>query len=196
MKNFEIVPMDFPGDKYEIAGWEIEYGDTPGFQGIREFILENQTLENQTLENQTYRGLHEVIETNHEIYPIGDDEIKYSFVVKTKNKDIIAWLLLDEFDINTTEPELFLQYICIHPLYQNKGYGEAILSEILQNPKKYMAAKPANIFAYIKKTNLQSQKLFNKFNFQFRQLLSDQNYLRAETKEPILTSETSSEPTQ
>jgi ribosomal protein S18 acetylase RimI-like enzyme len=185
MKNFEIVPMDFPGDKYEIAGWEIEYGDTPGFQGIREFILENQT----------YRGLHEVIETNHEIYPIGDDEIKYSFVVKTKNKDIIAWLLLDEFDINTTEPELFLQYICIHPLYQNKGYGEAILNEILSNPKKYLAAKPTNFFAYIKKNNIGSQKLFKKFNFNLRQLLNDVNYLKAETKEPKLLQESqSSEP--
>lgn len=150
MKKFDIVPMNLNSDKYEIASWEIDHANTPGFERIKEFILENQT----------YRGLCEVIETNHELYPIGDDEIKYSYVAKTKNKEIIAWILFDEFDINTTEPELFLQYICIHPLYQNKGYGEAILSEILQNPKKYMAAKPSKVFAYVKKIILKAINYF------------------------------------
>ena len=186
MRKFNIVPMDLPGDKYEIGGWETEYGDTPSFQTIREFILENQT----------YRGLAEVIETNHEIYPIGDDEIKYSYVAKTtRDNKIIAWILLDEFDINTTEPELFVQYICIHPLYQNKGYGEAILNEILSNPKKYLASNPSNFFAYIGRNNIGSQNLFKKFNFNLRPLLRDANYLRAETKEPkLVQAKKSSEP--
>ena len=58
-----------------------------------------------------------------------------------------------------------------------------------------MVAKPANVFAYIRSNNLASQKLFKKFNFNLRQMLTDKNYVRAETKEPKLIPDTaSSEP--
>ena len=177
LKDFHIEPMNATNDRLEIASWEQLYSDTPGFEQIKHFILEDQT----------YHGLNEVIWNNLELYPVGDDELKYSYVARTNDEEIIAWILLDEFDINTTEPELFIQYVCIHPLYQKQGYGEAILKEILFNAKKYIAVKPSNTFAYIHKDNIASQNLFKKFNFSLSDLLQNCHYHKAQTQEPKLT---------
>lgn len=178
LKKFTIEPMDKENDRLEVASWEHIYSDTPGFQQIKHFIMEDNT----------YHGLNEVIWNNLELVPIGDDELKYSYVAKINDGTIIAWILLDEFDINTTEPELFIQYVCIHPLYQQQGYGEAILKEILFNAKNYVAAQPSNTFAYIHKENIASQNLFKKFNFSLGPLLQNTHYFKAQTKEPMLVS--------
>ena len=175
--NISIEHMKFPEDKNEIADWENKYKDDKDFESIAHYILEDQT----------YMGLGEVIETNHEIYAIGDDERKYAFVAKNEQNEIIAWSLVDFFDITTEKPEMFIQYIVVHPKMQHKGYGEAVAKELILNAKKYLGTQPKNFFAYIDKTNVSSKKLFEKFGFGFRSM-SDQ-FLKAETNEPKLESD-------
>ena len=177
--NISIVPMKFPEDKNEIASWEDKYKNDKDFESIAHFILEDQT----------YVGLGEVIETNHEIFAIGDDEKKYAFSAKNKNGEIVAWSLVDFFDINTDKPEMFIQYIVVHPKMQHKGYGEAVAKELILNAKKYLGGQPKNFFAYIDKTNHSSRRLFEKFGFGFKSMTAQ--FLKAETSEPKLESESS-----
>ena len=179
-KKINIQPMLFPEDKNEIASWQAAYGDTPEFESIQKYILEGQT----------YYGLNEVIETNYEIMPIGDDERRLAFVAKSNDDEIIAWILVDAFDLNTSMPEMFVQYICIHPLYQNQGYGTEIAKEILLNAKQYIGVKPYAIFSYIHKNNTASMNLFKKFNFSISHMHGD--YSRASSKEPKLMADNSS----
>lgn len=176
LQDFKIEPMDIEKDRLELDSWEKSFPDTPGFQQIKRFILEGDT----------YYTLGEVVWNNIEVYPVGEDEIKYSYVAKTNDGTIIAWILIDEFDLNTNEPELFIQYICIHPLFQKQGYGEAILKEILFNYNKYIAVKPSNTFAYIHEDNISSQNLFKKFNFTLSELMQNCHYHKAQTQEPKL----------
>jgi len=172
--NISIQPMIFPDDKNEIASWEEKYKNDKDFESIAHYILEDQT----------YMGLGEVIETNHEIFAIGDDERKYAFVAKNTNGEIVAWALIDFFDITTQKPEMFIQYIVVHPKMQHKGYGEAVAKELIFNAKKYIGGQPKNFFAYIDKTNLSSRKLFEKFGFGFKSMTAQ--FLKAETNEPRL----------
>lgn len=176
LEKFTIEPMSLNDDRLEIASWAHRYSDEPGFQGIQKFILENKK----------YHGLDEVIWNNLMLYPISDDERKYTYVAKIKDGTIIGFVMLDEFDINTTEPELIIQYICLHPHYQHQGYGEAILQEILFHTKKYMPVKPSNTFAYVHKDNIASLALFKKFNFDIGTLLTNSDYHKVQTQEPKL----------
>lgn len=177
MNKLKIVPMKFPEDKIEISNWEKKYNGTEGFELIKHYILEDDI----------FYGLDEVIETNHEILPIGDDEKKLAFVGKL-NDEIVAWILIDAFDLTTTEPEMFLQYIVINPEYQHKGIGTAIAKELFLKPEKYIGVKPNSIFSYIDKTNIASQKLFAKFNFQLKP--TQKNFMRAVSYEPKLLKDT------
>lgn len=170
-----ILPMKFPEDKQEIADWETKYKDNPNFGSIRHFILEDDT----------YHGLAEVIETNHEIFPIGDDEKKLAYVAKNENNEIVAWSFLDVFDLSTNKPQMFLQYIVINPEFQHMGYGTEFAKELFFNAKKYIGVKPSEIFAYIKTNNEASISLFSKFNFSLVPM-SGTSYFRAITKEPKL----------
>ena len=68
--NLSIALMNFPDDKDEIASWQEKYHGDKDFESIEHFILEDQT----------YMSLGEVIETNHEIFAIGDDEKKLAFI--------------------------------------------------------------------------------------------------------------------
>lgn len=176
-KPITIEPMRFPQDKREIAAWETEFGGKPEFDSIQKYILEGQT----------YYGLDEVIETNNEIFPIGQNEQLLSLVAK-QDKKIIAWILADVFDLQEENPQLFIQYICLHPLYQNKGYGTEILKELLLSPEKYFGAVPRYVFAKIDKTNIASQNLFKSFGFDITPITND--YVSAHTEEPKLISET------
>lgn len=173
MENeIRITAMQFPEDKQEIAKWEEEFDSSPEFSSIRRFILENNL----------FYGLDEVIETNHEIIPIGEDEKKLALVAKNKDNKIISWILIDAFDLTTENPSMFLQYIVLHPEYQNKGYGTKILNELFSNTKKYIGIKPKETFCYIHKDNIASQKLFNKFNFSLETTYPP--YLKASAAEP------------
>ena len=172
--KLNILPMDFINDKNEIANWEFLYGNTPEFDSIREFILEGQT----------FHGLKEVIYVNSEIYPIGNDERQFSLVAKNENNEVVAWILCDVFNLTTDKPEMYLQYIVIHPMHQHKGYGTQIAKEIFLSPKKYFGVKPTYIFARIDINNISSLALFDKFNFSFTQL--DDGFVDAHTEQPKL----------
>ena len=174
--KISIELMKFPEDKNEIASWQEKYQGDKDFDSIQHFILEDQT----------YYGLGEVIETNHEIFAIGDDERKYAFVAKNENSEIVAWSLIDFFDITTDNPEMFIQYIVVHPKHQHKGYGEAFAQELILNSKKYVGGQPKTYFAYIDKDNTASRVLFEKFGFDFKSMTSQ--FLRAQTTEPKLES--------
>ena len=176
-KPITIELMKFPQDKREIAAWETEFGGKPEFESIQKYILENHI----------YYGLDEVIETNYEIYPIGSSEKLLSLVAKEKNK-VIAWILADAFDLNTDYPQLFIPYICLHPLYQNKGYGTEILKELLLSPEKYFETNPKYFFAKIDRTNIASQNLFKKFGFDITPIVNT-DFVSAHTDEPKLVSE-------
>ena len=169
-----LKPMIFPEDKDEIASWQDKYQNDKDFESIAHFILEDQT----------YISLGEVIQTNHEIYAIGDDEKKYAFVAKDENGEIVAWALVDFFDITTKKPEMFIQYIVVHPKMQHRGYGEAVIKELIFNAKNYVGGQPKNFFAYVNKNNLSSKKLFEKFGFEFRSM--NAQFFKAETSEPRL----------
>ena len=175
MEKIKLTKMQFPEDKLEIASWETQYGNSPEFQSIRHFILEDNT----------FTGLAEVIETNHEIFPIGEDEKKLAFVAKSGN-EIVAWVLLDAFDLSTKKPQMFLQYIVINPMYQHQGYGTEIAKELFLSPEKFIGVKPTEIFATIDSSNAASILLFSKFNFSFIPI--DKDYFQAITKEPKLIS--------
>ena len=177
VKPITIELMKFPEDKQEIASWETEFGGKPEFDSIHKFILEDQT----------YYGLDEVIETNYEIYPIGKNEQVLSLVAKEEER-IIAWILLDVFDLQEERPQLFIPYICLHPLYQNKGYGSEILKELLLNPEKYFGAVPSYIFAKIDKNNIASQNLFKKFGFELTPITYT-SFVSAHTETPRLITE-------
>ena len=178
-KRLSIELMKFPEDKNEIAEWQDKYNDDKDFESIRHYILEDQT----------YIGLGEVIETNHEIFPIGIDEKKFAFVGKNETGEIVAWSLVDFFDINTDCPEMFIQYIVVHPKHQNKGYGKELASELILNPKKYIGGKPGSFFAYIDKSNESSRALFEKLGFDFKEMTP--KFLRAHTEQPRLESDAS-----
>ena len=175
-KNVHLELMKFPKDKFEIAQWQRDYPDTEGFKNIRKYILEDNI----------YTNLMEVIELNHETFAIGEEEQKLALVAKLDDETIIAWILLDIFNLDTPEPGIFLQYICMHPLYQNKGYGTQIGKELFLSTEKYLSIKPSYIFSYIEKTNLASQKLYKKFNFKLSEC--SENFLRATTTQPKLIS--------
>lgn len=173
-QEFKIVPMKMPNDKDEIVSWEEKYKNTLQFEGIKNFILEGST----------YHGLGEVIYTNFENFPIGDDERQLSLVAKNKNNEIIAWILCDVFNLQTANPEMFLQYIIINPKFQNQGYGKSILNELFSVTEKYLQTTPTNYFCYINLRNYASQKLFSKFGFTFDTMNED--YFKAQTQEPKL----------
>ena len=58
-----------------------------------------------------------------------------------------------------------------------------------------MAAKPSKVFAYVKKNNFESHKLFSKFNFSFAEVENDPDYFKSQTNEPkLITENTAYEP--
>lgn len=177
LKPFILEPMNFPPDKYEICIWEMDYSGKPEFDSIQKYILEGNI----------YYGLHELIDTNYERVPIGTKERKYTLVARIKN-DIIAFLNLDVFKLDTPNPEMFITHVCLHPNYQNKGYGTAILNELFSTPEKYVGVKPTYIFTKIHEENFACQNLFKKFGFDITPIAFD-DYVSAHTSEPMLVSE-------
>ena len=66
MIDFKIEDMDLIPDKEQINNWHIQFAGTEELAAIDHYILEDNILYN----------LGEVIETNFEIIPIGNNEIK------------------------------------------------------------------------------------------------------------------------
>ncbi len=175
MEDFKILPLNLEIDKPQITDWSRQYDGTSEYEAIRHFILEDDLI----------FGLDEVILTNYEIYRIGEDEVNRAFSVKTSEGEIVGFLILNEFDLKTKEPNLFVRYIVLNPAFQRQGYGTEILTEIFSNIKKYMPKKPTEIFSYIHKENYSSQALFNHFGFRLENT-NDANYVRAKVDEKTL----------
>ena len=172
--NINLVPMKFPEDKNEISEWENKYKNTDGMKDIYHYIMKDNI----------YYGLDEVIETNHEIFPIGDDEKKLALVAKTDTNEIAGWVLLDVYDLNTNDSTMFVQYIVINPAFQHQGIGTKIGKQLFLSPEKYVGVKPGEIFAIIDKSNSASINLFSKFNFKFNG--NDKKYYQAKAFQPKL----------
>ncbi len=174
--KINIMPMDFPSDKDEIASWQTKFDGTPEFDSIKKYILEGNI----------YYTLGEVIELNYERIPIGNDEKLLALVAKNETNEIVGFTLICVYDLNTSKPQMFLRYIVINPAYHDKGYGTAIAKELFLSPEKYIGVKPDSIFAYIDKTNYASQHLFQEFNFRFKSI---NKFFYAETRYPCYLKE-------
>ena len=157
MKNLKIVPMNLENDKEQIAAWDDEFYGSEEYSTIEHFILEDNMI----------HGLAELIETNYERMPIGHDEAKKAFSVKTESGQIAGFVICQTFDMTTPKSTMFLQYIVLHPDYQHLGYGEEILYTLFADPKKYLGVKPNEVFAKIDHQNESSLYLFQKFGFTF-----------------------------
>ena len=157
MKNIKIVPMDLEKDKPQIAAWDEEFYGSEEYATIEHFILEDNLI----------HGLSELIETNFERVPIGKDEAKKAFSIKTESGQIAGFLICQVYDMTTPKPTMFLQYIVLHPDFQHLGYGEEVFSTLFSDPKKYLGVKPHEVFAKIDEFNESSLYLFQKFGFMF-----------------------------
>ncbi len=177
LQEFKIEPINLPQDKQQIALWKQKYQKTSEFKAIVEYILDGD--ENVPLDA--------IIEIHHEKAPIGYDEKKLALVAKTNDGEVIAFFITDVFDLSTTSPNVFLQYVVINPKFQNQGYGTAIFTEMFANAKKYFTVKPTLYFTFIENTNNASIKLFKKFNFNFANT-NEPKFFKAEANaERILT---------
>lgn len=156
MNKLQIKPLKI-SDIEDIKKWETTYKNDINYLNIVHFILEDNT----------YYGLDEVILANYELYPIGKDEKKFSFALKD-GKTTAGFILAHSFNL-TEEPELFLQYIVLHPEYQHKGYGKQVMQELLNNSEKYVECDPSTIYANIDKKNSDSLHLFESVGFMFRE---------------------------
>ncbi len=155
MKDFKLCDINLATDKPQIGEWDKLKG-TPKYENIEKFVLEDGLI----------HGLEEVILTNYEIIPIGDDEIKKTLVAKTKDNEILGMLIYQVFGLTTKEPEMFLQYVVVNPNYQGKGYGSAIFAEFFTNIQKYAnGCTPKEVFAPVDVANFHSQTLFMNFGF-------------------------------
>lgn len=157
MKQFKLEQVNIEVDKPQIANWDNLFKSHKNYASIKKFILEDDLI----------FGLGEMIDANYERFPIGEDETKNMLVAKTQENEILGFIILDAFDLNTPNSQLFIQYIVISPKYQHSGYGNEILTELFSNFKKYIKVKPKNIFCYVHNENLASKKLFSKFGFNF-----------------------------
>ncbi|MBQ7453367.1 MAG: GNAT family N-acetyltransferase [Clostridia bacterium] len=168
MNDFYYDLMTFPEDKNEIMGWEKTQNTNAGWENINKYILEGGLI----------RNLGELIETNYEDFPIGEDERKLAFSVKNNSGDVIGFVICQEFAMQTKTPELFLQYIVMRPDMQRRGYGKRVLNVLPDEVEKQTQIRPISIFSYVEKTNLASQKLFGDFGCTFQEM-QNSDYFRA-----------------
>ncbi len=157
MEKLKLMPIDFENEIGEILEWDKEFRGTPKYDAFEKFLFEDGTI----------LGMQELIKTNYEQFPIGEDERKLILVAKNKLNKIVGFTIQSVFRLESESPEVFLQYIVVHPDFQNKGVGTFILSNLGQAIKTYVGKMPTEIFSNVERTNLASQKLFKKFGFEF-----------------------------
>lgn len=172
-----------PDDLKEITDWCDKYRGKPEFESIEKYILEGDTFHDLADVLDVYYG--------STVFPIGDDERRFLFAGKDEKGSIIAWILCSLINLDTPRPEFFMQYVVVHPMFQNQGYGTEMAKELLLKPKKYIGLKPCEVFSYIEKTNIASKSLFKKFGFEFQDMTPD--YVKAKTETPKLSSESTEE---
>ena len=169
MENVTFNLMKFPEDKAEINDWQTKFGGTSGWDNIYKYILENGLI----------RSLDEVVLTNYEIFPIGDDEVKLALSIKNQEQNIIGFIICQEFNLTTLSPELFLQYIVLRPDMQNKGLGKQIFNKLPTEIEKITGKRPQSAFSYIDSTNLASQKLYKRFGFELLPIKNNNEFVMA-----------------
>ena len=170
MARLKIEEMNLPDDKESINTWHDKFKDTPAYESIERFILENYLL----------CDLAEVIETNYEFLDVGYREEKKALSIKNKDDEIIGFILCDAYDMTDYSSLLYLQYIAFHPKLQHNGYGTEALSEFFSNIKKYIGFEPTDVYALVHKKNQDSISLFEKFGFDFSRRPKSRFYLRAD----------------
>lgn len=158
MKPFKIEPLNLETDKPIFASWDEQFSGTPEYAGIEKYVFENHLI----------YDFDELILTNYEIFPIGDDEKLNPMVAKTADGEIFAFILTHEFDLNTKSPESILHYLVLKPTHQKQGYGPEILREIYTNPKKYLGTIPKTISLKIIPGNEPCMKMVKKLGFDVR----------------------------
>ena len=149
MKDLKIVPLDLKTDIPQIAEWETKYKNHKGYKAIEHFILEDNT----------YYSLAEVIEINHEMYPIGEDERKHALAIKNKENNLVGFVLATIMDKTTPSPCMFLQYVVISPEFQGQGFGKKTVKEITENAEQYFDVPITEFFGYVHNQNYHSMKL-------------------------------------
>lgn len=169
MDKITITPLDLNSELKEICSWDEKYGKEPCFKSIRQFILEDNT----------YYNLSEVVDLNYERFAIGENEKKQILAFKNENKELVGFLISTIFELDK-EPELFMQYLVIHPLHQHKGYGKQALTKLLSNPEKYFGAYPKEIFAFIDSSNTPCLNLSKLFGFDFTLASENGKFYRGE----------------
>lgn len=174
-EQLQFVEMKFPEDKEQIGIWEQLYKDTEGMKQIEEFILENSLIFN----------LGKVIETNYEVFPIGDNEIKKAYVAKKEDGEIVSFVIFDVFDMHKKKPTMIIQYVVVNPKYQGRGYGAQTLSTLLHEVKNISGVQPYEFYSYINQKNYNSQKLFLRSGFELN-LVRNSEYFRAGATLPML----------
>lgn len=161
--------MQFPEDKNEINNWEEIFKQTDGWNNIYQFILEDGLI----------HDLNELIRTNYEVIPIGYDEIKLALAIKNSEKEIIGFIICQEFNMETQNPELFLQYIVLRPDMQNKKLGQNILKNLPDEVEKITGVKPVSAFSYIERSNKASQAIYLRCGYDLTPIKRAEKYFIA-----------------
>ena len=162
MSKIKLTEINPETDKQEIENWDTEFASHPNYQQIYKFILEDGLIDN----------LGQLINLNYEKFPIGRNERKFMMIARNEHKKIVGFLILTAYDLQTSKPEMFVQYIVLNPKYQGKGYGTEILHELFSNFKKYINFRPKYVFSYIHKDNEASKNLFKHFGFKISDVVS------------------------
>lgn len=162
MKKIKLLQFDPEVDLPQIFAWTDELekaradGD-PKFDSIYKYILENGLI----------RNFKELFATNYEQFEIGKDERKNIILAKTDEDKVVGFMIIQIYKLTEKEPEMFLQYIVIHPDFQGKKIGEQMLENLGGLLEKLYGKKPVELYAYVHKENTASLNLFKKFDLDF-----------------------------
>lgn len=118
---------------------------------------------------------------SRKLYQRKNEEFEEYFYVLKKDEEYVGVL---QFELaenwhNNGKTQMEISRIGISPAFQGKGYGYLFIKEVLNNPLKYMTAKPDEVYAEIFKTNVESKKLFEKLGFNIGEYAGDKSYYEA-----------------
>ena len=118
-----------------------------GYENIKKYIS-----------NTGLKGFFQMNDENSAKIP--EDSKCYNYVLKNENNKLLGFISFRLDQIDSTDPQMFIRSIVIHPGQQGKGYAKVLLNMILSNPEKFMLKKPSKISGYIDKNNKNSEKMF------------------------------------
>lgn len=167
MKKIIINNLNLSDDITEILDWENRYAGSDGLENIKHFVLEDNA----------YLSLAEVIDVNYQKFAIGGDERKFALAFRDEANKLLGFTLNSIIDLDTTSPELLIQYVVINPEHQGKGIAKQALSSLLSDPQKYYGYDVKKSFAKIDRFNVMSRKLFESLGFEL--YCTNSNFLSA-----------------